>query len=294
LVNGDRVIDVAAAGGPASLSAALQLPVADLFATLAAIANAPAVPLSSVTVQAPIDNQEVWAAGVTYLRSRDARMEESESAKSAYDLVYEADRPEIFLKATPNRVSGPGQEIAIRGDSTWDVPEPELALVINTSGEIVGYTVGNDVSSRSIEGANPLYLPQAKVYSKCAGLGPAIALTNEVPDIKNRAIRLVIRRNGVDHFDGSTSTSQIHRTFEDLVHYVRLHNEFPNGVILMTGTGIIPPSEFTLEAGDEVEIAIDGVGTLTNPVIRLSKKPAPTPPTRPRPTPGAGSFVGGG
>jgi 2-dehydro-3-deoxy-D-arabinonate dehydratase len=270
LTNGDQVIDVAAAGGPASLTAALQLPAAELFASLAAIANTPGVPLSSVTVRAPIDNQEVWAAGVTYLRSRDARMEESESAKSAYDLVYEADRPEIFLKATPNRVSGPGQEIAIRGDSTWDVPEPELALVINTAGEIVGYTVGNDVSSRSIEGANPLYLPQAKVYSKCAGLGPVIALANEVPDIKNRAIRLVIRRNGADHFDGSTSTSQIHRTFEDLVHYVRLHNEFPNGVILMTGTGIIPPSEFTLEAGDEVEIAIDGVGTLTNPVIRLS------------------------
>jgi 2-dehydro-3-deoxy-D-arabinonate dehydratase len=270
LVNGDQVIDVAAAGGPASLTAALQLPAADLFAALEGVAHAPAGPLSSVTVQAPIDNQEVWAAGVTYLRSRDARMEESESAKSAYDLVYEADRPEIFLKATPNRVSGPGQEIAIRGDSTWDVPEPELALVINTAGEIVGYTVGNDVSSRSIEGANPLYLPQAKVYSKCAGLGPVIALTNEVPDIKNRTIRLVIRRNGADHFEGSTSTSQIHRTFEDLVHYVRLHNEFPNGVILMTGTGIIPPSEFTLEAGDEVEIAIDGVGTLTNPVIRLS------------------------
>jgi 2-dehydro-3-deoxy-D-arabinonate dehydratase len=270
LVNGDDLIDVAAAGGPASLTAALQLPASELFSALNAAAGATAVPVSSVELLAPIDHQEVWAAGVTYLRSRDARMEESESAKSAYDLVYEADRPEIFFKATPNRVSGPGQAVAIRGDSTWDVPEPELALVINTSGEIIGYTIGNDVSSRSIEGANPLYLPQAKLYSKCAGLGPAITLTTEVRNIKDRAIRLVIRRGGDVAFDGSTSTSQIHRTFEDLVHYLRLDNEFPHGVILMTGTGIVPGSDFTLEGGDEVEISIDGVGTLTNPVIRLS------------------------
>ena len=228
------------------------------------------IPLSAVTLAAPIDRQEVWAAGVTYLRSRDARMEESTAAKSAYDLVYEADRPEIFFKATPSRVSGPGEPVAIRGDSTWDVPEPELALAINRDGEIIGYTIGNDMSSRSIEGENPLYLPQAKMYRQCAGLGPSIALEWELGDVRDRAIRLVIRRGDEAIFDGETSTSQIHRTFADLVGYLRRHNDFPHGVFLMTGTGIIPPSEFTLEDGDDVEIAIDGIGALRNPVVRLA------------------------
>lgn len=271
LIDGDRVIGVAAAGGPATLADALTMSAADLQARLGVVRSGAGegIPLSAVTLRAPIDRQEVWAAGVTYLRSRDARMEESTSAKSAYDLVYEADRPEIFFKATPSRVSGPGEEIAIRGDSTWDVPEPELALVINRDGEIVGYTIGNDVSSRSIEGENPLYLPQAKFYSKCAGLGPVIALAWEIGEIKDRTIRLIIRRGGEVLFDGDTSTSQIHRTFEDLVGYLRRYNEFPAGVMLMTGTGIIPPSEFTLEAGDDVEIAINGIGSLRNPVVRL-------------------------
>jgi 2-dehydro-3-deoxy-D-arabinonate dehydratase len=271
LVVADRVIDVAAAGNIPSLSDALSMTAADLRAHLdSARANAgEGVPTASVTLTAPIDRQEVWAAGVTYLRSRDARMEESTSAKSAYDLVYEAERPEIFFKATPNRVSGPGEAIAIRGDSTWDVPEPELALVVNRGGEIVGYTIGNDVSSRSIEGENPLYLPQAKVYSKCAALGPVIALAWEASEIKNRTIRLIIRRGGRVLFDGDTSTSQIHRTFEDLVDYLRRHNEFPAGVVLMTGTGIIPPAEFTLADGDDVEVTIDGIGSLRNPVVRL-------------------------
>lgn len=271
LIDGDRVIDVAAAGGPATLAEALALTADDLRARLdAAGTGGDGTPLAAVSLCAPIDRQEVWAAGVTYLRSRDARMEESTSAKSAYDLVYEADRPEIFFKATPSRVSGPGETIAIRGDSTWDVPEPELALVVNRGGEVVGYTVGNDVSSRSIEGENPLYLPQAKFYSKCAALGPVIALAWEIAEIKDRTIRLVIRRGGEVQFDGTTSTSQIHRTFEDLVGYLRRYNEFPAGVVLMTGTGIIPPSEFTLEDGDDVEIAIDGIGSLRNPVVRLT------------------------
>jgi 2-dehydro-3-deoxy-D-arabinonate dehydratase len=272
LIDGDRVIRLAAAGGPETLAEALAMSVADLRARLEGVRSAPeaGVSLDTVTLVAPIDRQEVWAAGVTYLRSRDARMEESTSAKSAYDLVYEAERPEIFFKATPSRVSGPGEAIAIRGDSTWDVPEPELALVINQGGEIAGYTIGNDVSSRSIEGENPLYLPQAKVYSKCAALGPVIALAWEIGEIKNRTIRLIIRRGGEVLFDGDTSTSQIHRTFDDLVGYLRRYNEFPAGVVLMTGTGIIPPSEFTLQDGDEVEIAIDGIGSLRNPVIRLT------------------------
>jgi 2-dehydro-3-deoxy-D-arabinonate dehydratase len=271
LIDGDRVIGVAAAGGPQTLADAMSTPAADLQSRLEAVRSngGDGIPHSAVTLSAPVDRQEVWAAGVTYLRSRDARMEESVAAKSAYDLVYEADRPEIFFKATPSRVTGPGEEIAIRGDSTWDVPEPELALAINRDGEVIGYTIGNDMSSRSIEGENPLYLPQAKMYSKCAGLGPVITLTWEMGDIRDRAIRLVIRRGGEVLFDGNTSTSQIHRTFDDLVKYLRCHNEFPHGVFLMTGTGIIPPSEFTLEHGDDVEISIDNIGSLRQPVIRL-------------------------
>lgn len=271
LIDGDHVIGVASAGGPQSLADAMAMSAADLRTRLEAVKKngGAGIPLSAVTLVAPIDRQEVWAAGVTYLRSRDARMEESVSAKSAYDLVYEADRPEIFFKATPSRVTGPGEEIAIRGDSTWDVPEPELALAINRDGEVIGYTIGNDMSSRSIEGENPLYLPQAKMYSKCAGLGPSITLAWEMGEIKGREIRLVIRRGGKVLFDGTSNTSQIHRTFEDLVRYLRTHNDFPSGVFLMTGTGIIPPSEFTLEHGDDVEITIDNIGSLRQPVIRI-------------------------
>jgi 2-dehydro-3-deoxy-D-arabinonate dehydratase len=272
LVNGDHVVDVAAAGGPQTLADAMTMPAAELRARLDAVkANGgEGTPLLAVTLVAPIDRQEVWAAGVTYLRSRDARMEESVAAKSAYDLVYEADRPEIFFKATPSRVTGPGEEIAIRGDSTWDVPEPELALAINHDGEVIGYTIGNDMSSRSIEGENPLYLPQAKMYAKCAGLGPSITLAWEMGEIRDRAIKLVIRRGGEVLFADQSSTSQIHRTFDDLVTYLLRHNDFPHGVFLMTGTGIIPPSEFTLEHGDDVEISIDNIGSLRQPVVRLN------------------------
>jgi 2-dehydro-3-deoxy-D-arabinonate dehydratase len=271
LIDGDRILDVAAAGGPATLSAALQVPLDTLRQQLDAVrqANGRSDALGEVQLLAPLDTQEVWAAGVTYVRSRDARMEES-SQKDVYDLVYDAERPEIFFKATPNRVSGPGEAVAIRGDSTWDVPEPELALLFNAAGDIAGYTVGNDVSSRSIEGANPLYLPQAKMYAHCAGLGPWIGMAWEVDNPRALPIKLVIRRNGTEHFAGDTSTDQIHRTFEDLSRFLWRHNEFPNGVFLMTGTGIIPPSEFTLEDGDEVEITIEGIGSLKNPVVRLS------------------------
>jgi 2-dehydro-3-deoxy-D-arabinonate dehydratase len=265
----DRLIDVAAAGGPAGLADALTMPADELRRRLEnATGTGDATALDAVTLTAPVDRQEVWAAGVTYLRSRDARMEES-TQKDVYDLVYEAARPELFLKATPSRVRGPGEPVAIRGDSIWDVPEPELALVLNREGELVGYTIGNDVSSRSIEGENPLYLPQAKVYTACAAVGPAIVPTWELGELGDRAIRLTIRRGGAVHFEGSSSTAQIHRPLEELVAYLFRCNEFPHGAILMTGTGIIPPSEFTLEDGDDVEIAIDGIGTLRNPVIRL-------------------------
>jgi 2-dehydro-3-deoxy-D-arabinonate dehydratase len=271
LVVGERVIDLAQSGGPTSLTAALQMPAAELQTALRAAEDAPngGTPLMSVTLKAPIDRQEVWAAGVTYLRSRDARMEES-SQRDVYDRVYDADRPELFLKATPNRVSGPGEAIAIRGDSGWDVPEPELAILLNTRGELVGYTIGNDVSSRSIEGENPLYLPQAKVYSGCAALGPTVVTVDELPDVSNLEIQLTIRRGGTALFQDSTATSQLHRTLPDLIAYLLRDNEYPAGVFLMTGTGIVPPSEFTLQDGDEVEIRIAGIGSLVNPVVRLS------------------------
>ena len=247
------------------------MPATDLQSALTAVTavDHPGNSLMNVTLKAPIDEQEVWAAGVTYLRSRDARMEES-TQKDIYDRVYEADRPELFLKATPNRVAGPGEPVAIRGDSGWDVPEPELALLLNTRGELVGYTIGNDVSSRTIEGENPLYLPQAKVYSRCAGLGPVVVTVDELPDASNLEIELTIRRAGAELFKGSTATSQIHRSFADLISYLMRNNEFPAGVFLMTGTGIVPPSEFTLEDGDEVTIRIEQIGALVNPVVRLA------------------------
>jgi 2-dehydro-3-deoxy-D-arabinonate dehydratase len=268
LIAGDRVIDSVAAGGPMRLAEALEMPAAQLRERLVAISGAEGQPLGSVTLLAPLDWQEVWAAGVTYLRSRDARMEESQE-KSVYDRVYEADRPELFMKGNLFRVSGPGQPVGIRGDSTWDVPEPECTLVINSAGEIVGYTVGNDVSSRSIEGENPLYLPQAKMYEKGAALGPVIALAWEIADPANLPISLTITRNGETVFQGETNTNQMHRTFDDLKSWLFRHNAFHHGVLLMTGTGIVPPSEFTLEDGDLVAITIDGIGTLENPVVRL-------------------------
>ena len=269
LIDGDDVINIEAAGGPATLGMALELSKADLDAALDGVrASTERMPLADVELRAPVDWQEVWCAGVTYKRSRDARMEESQE-KSVYDRVYEADRPEIFFKGLRFRVSGPGGEIAVRGDSTWDVPEPELALVINSAAEVVGYTIGNDVSSRSIEGDNPLYLPQAKVYDKAAALGPVIALAAEIENPNELPIEMVIRRDGKVGFQGSTNTNQLHRTFDDLVHYLYRDNTHFHGAILMTGTGIVPPSEFTLEAGDEVTITIEGIGSLTNPVIRL-------------------------
>ncbi len=216
----------------------------------------------------PLDTQEVWACGVTYLRSRDARMEES-SEQSVYDRVYGAARPEIFFKATPSRVVGPAQPLAIRGDSTWDVPEPELALVVNAGGDIIGYTVGNDVSSRSIEGENPLYLPQAKMFRDCCGLGPSVALVEEVPDAANLAIVMTITRGSAEVFRGDSNTNQIARPLTELVEYLRRANDFPTGAILLTGTGIVPPTAFTLEAGDIVTITINGIGTLMNPIYRL-------------------------
>lgn len=216
---------------------------------------------------APIASQEVWAAGVTYFRSRTARMEESQSAEGGnfYDRVYSAERPELFFKATAHRVAGPGQPVAIRADSTWNVPEPELALLITPAGKITGYTIGNDMSSRSIEGENPLYLPQAKVYDASCALGPCVFITPGPLPQKTR-IELSIARGGKIVSNGQTSLAEMKRTPEALVSYLFRHNSFPQGCILLTGTGIVPPDSFTLEPGDEIRIIIEGIGTLTNTV----------------------------
>lgn len=218
---------------------------------------------------APIDAQEVWASGVTYRRSKDARMEESEKSANVYDHVYEAFRPELFFKSMPQRVVGPGMPIRIRRDSTWNVPEPELVLVMAANGKIVGTTVGNDMSSRSIEGENPLYLPQAKIYEGACAIGPVIELQTASPEW--RLIQITIVREGSVVFSGEISTSQMRRTPEDLRTWLFRELSFPVGVFLFTGTGIVPPSDFTLAPGDIVRITIEGIGTLENPVTPLEK-----------------------
>ena len=215
----------------------------------------------------PVGTQEVWAAGVTYLRSRSARVEESRSAGggSFYDRVYDAERPELFPKATARRVVGHGGEIRVRKDARWSVPEPELALVVNSRAEIVGYTVGNDVSSRDIEGENPLYLPQAKFYDGACALGPGVLLGNQ-PLPPTTEIRLEIRRDHDTVFEGATTLDQMRRSPRDLVEYLYRETSFPSGCVLLTGTGIVPGEDFTLRARDEVRIAIDPIGTLVNRV----------------------------
>lgn len=212
-----------------------------------------------------LTSQEVWAAGVTYLRSRTARMEESKDAGggSFYDKVYVADRPELFFKSTRSRIAAPGAPVRIRGDSTWNVPEPELTLAITARGRIFGYTIGNDMSSRDIEGENPLYLPQAKVYAGSASMGPCLLVTDTPPD-RDTTIQLEIVREGAPAFQGSTAISQIKRPLESLVEYLFRDNVFPDGCYLMTGTGIVPPDHFSLRSGDEVRITIAPIGTLVN------------------------------
>jgi len=226
----------------------------------------PPIPLADLTLLPPIDRQEVWAAGVTYKRSREARERESAGAARFYDLVYNADRPELFFKATAPRVVGPGQRVRVRRDSRWSVPEPEVALVISPRLTIVGYSIGNDVSARDIEGENPLYLPQAKVYDGACALGPVITLAQAMPPKEQVAIRLTIERAGRVVFDGSTSLAAMKRTFEDLVNWLGRDNSFPNGAILLTGTGVVPPDDFTLAAGDAVHIDVTGIGRLSDVV----------------------------
>lgn len=223
--------------------------------------------IEAASLLAPIASQEVWAAGVTYFRSRSARIEESKDTGGGtfYDRVYSAERPELFFKATGRRVIGPSGAVRIRSDARWSVPEPELTLVVNATGEIVGYTVGNDMSSRDIEGENPLYLPQAKVYDGSCALGPCILLSEE-PIPKSTVIEMEIERHGGIEFAGNTTLAELKRDPKDLVEFLFRDMSFPQGAFLMTGTGIVPGDDFTLAPGDIIRIAIEGIGTLENAV----------------------------
>jgi 2-dehydro-3-deoxy-D-arabinonate dehydratase len=227
--------------------------------------SAPVENPSPGALLAPIGSQEVWAAGVTYLRSREARMEESKSAGGGdfYDRVYAADRPELFFKSVARRVIGPGGRVRIRRDSKWNVPEPEFTLLANPKGRIVGYTIGNDMSSRDIEGENPLYLPQAKTYDGSCAIGPAV-LVAESPLPSSTEIRMEIRRSGDAVFTGTTSLAKMKRQPQELVDYLFRETSFPDGCYLLTGAGIVPPDSFTLDHGDEVRITIEPIGTLIN------------------------------
>jgi 2-dehydro-3-deoxy-D-arabinonate dehydratase len=245
-----------------SLDALLALPLGEIRELLSR--TGPAIDFHDPVFQAPIQSQEVWAAGVTYQRSREARSEEAVDA-DPYDRVYGAERPEIFFKATPSRVRGPGEQVVIRSDSDWNVPEPELAVVCNSRMEVVGYTIGNDMSSRSIEGENPLYLPQAKLYDGACALGPAIVLAWDF-DPTECDIELEIVRQEKAVFSASSSTSAMRRTIPELLDYLGRHQHFDFGCILLTGTGVVPPTEFSLKPGDWVNINIAGIGALSNEV----------------------------
>jgi len=229
--------------------------------------NLPRVSLSEIQLCAPVERQEVWAAGVTYLRSKTARMEESDFSATAYDKVYAAERPEIFFKSLAEKVVANGEAVGIRKDARWNVPEPELALVMNSRGKIIGHTIGNDMSSRDIEGENLLYLPQAKIYNRSCALGPWIHLGASESTAREWKIQIEIRRNGQNVFTGGTSVSQIKRSFEHLAEFLFRSQIFPHGAVLLTGTGIVPPDTFTLQERDVISIEISGIGLLQNPVV---------------------------
>jgi len=270
--DGDTAYDLSSApGGPGTLSDLLGSggddeldldTLADPF-----VADAATVSIATADLSAPVKPPEVWAAGVTYQISEAARQEESDKP-DVYIDVYDSERPEIFFKATPSRTVGPGEAVGIRGDSTWDTPEPELGVVLYR-GEIVGFTIGNDMSSRSIEGANPLYLPQAKVYDRCCSLGPCVASLDEVEDPHGLEMTMQIHRDGEVVYDGATNTDQMVRTCEELASYLTRHNVVPDLTVLLTGTALVPEGDFTLREGDEVEIHIEDVGRLQNPVTRV-------------------------
>lgn len=236
------------------------------LADVASSTGEPIVSTATVMVLPPTDTQEIWAAGVTYERSRTARNEESRQGGDHYDQVYVADRPELFLKAAPGRSRGHDQDVCVRADSEWNVPEPELGVVCDSAGHVVAFVIGNDVSSRTIEGANPLYLPQAKVYTGSCAIGPCLVPVAEIGDPRDLTITLRITRKQEVLFEGSTSVATMRRSLEDLVSWLFRANDFPDGVVLLTGTGIVPGSEVSLEGGDVTEITVTGLGTLRNTV----------------------------
>ncbi len=261
----DHVTDLSAAGLD-SLASVYNAADPEAYVKGLNPAQQPQHALADITLLAPVDTQEVWAAGVTYFRSKTARMEESDFSATAYDKVYDAERPEIFFKSLPEKVVGPGQAVGIRKDATWNVPEPELALVINAAGSIVGYTIGNDMSSRDIEGENLLYLPQAKVYDRACAVGPCIVLGPNEAAVREWEIGITIERGGEAVFSGASSINQIKRTFSELAGFLCRSQSFPNGAVLLTGTGVVPDDSFTLQAEDRVTIRVSGIGTLENPV----------------------------
>ena len=264
VIAGERIVDLTHVG-VSSLSDVLDR--ADPAAHLRLLRGSEdGVAMSEVVLLPPVEHHEVWAAGVTYLRSKSARMEESDFSATAYDRVYDADRPEIFFKSLGAKVVGPDEHVGIRKDARWSVPEPELALVMNAHGRLVGCTVGNDMSSRDIEVENLLYLPQAKVYDRSCSLGPWITLVADDDVIRQWTIAVAIRRGGETVFAGETGIDQIKRTFADLIDHLWRSQHFPHGVVLLTGTGVVPDESFTLAANDHVTITISGIGTLENTV----------------------------
>ena len=263
-VDDETVVDLSA-GGVESITAILED--ADGLAWVEGLSGLPTVALAEVELLTPVEGQEVWAAGVTYLRSKHARMEESDFSANAYGQVYEADRPEIFLKSLPEKVVGPGDAVGIREDATWNVPEPELVLVVNSRKELAGYTIGNDMSSRDIEGENLLYLPQAKVYDRSCAVGPWVVLGEGEAAVREWTIGVEIVREGSAVFEGETSIGNIKRTFNELVDYLCRSQTFPSGVMLLTGTGVVPDDDFTLAESDVVRITISGIGTLESSVV---------------------------
>jgi 2-dehydro-3-deoxy-D-arabinonate dehydratase len=268
IVGENELLDLGAAG-LSDLTSLLESddPLAEL--TRLSERGGPRLALASVKIVAPVERQEVWAAGVTYRRSRAARMEESDFSASAYDRVYEAPRPELFFKALAEKVVSPGEPVGIRQDAKWSVPEPELALVLDSRGRLKGYTMGNDMSSRDIEGENLLYLPQAKVYSRSCALGPFVVLGATEAEARAWEIGVEIRRGGQSVFAGCTSVGNIKRSFTELAEWLFRCQSFPHGAILLTGTGVVPEGNFTLHPADDVRIKVSGIGVLKNPVVAV-------------------------
>ena len=268
LANESTVLDLTATG-ITTLTELLESDESSGRLTELSQSDLPRRDLSEIHLLAPVEQQEVWAAGVTYLRSKKARMEESNFSATAYDRVYEAERPELFFKSLPQKVVSQAEAVGIRQDARWNVPEPELALVINSKGVLVGYTIGNDMSSRDIEGENLLYLPQAKIYNRSCALGPWITIGSSEQEARLWRIQLRIERGGEQVFQGETFVGQIKRSFDELVKFLFRCQLFPRGAVLLTGTGIVPPDTFSLQPNDLIQITISGIGTLKNSVITV-------------------------